>query len=268
MVCRDAFQSVRLSETILSATGLLAPGVEYGWVAPLTDDADPVKAVGAVVPVQTHSLNVGVLTEPRQSFPDTDALITRFRGVAIGVRTADCIPVLLYAPDIEAVAAVHAGWRGTVGDIVGATVSRLEAMGADTGRMLAHVGIGIGCDCFEVGSELAECFKKAGLGGFVLPGPFTDRLTGEPMDPGRSHIDLRGANVSHLLRRGIPEANITVAPECTRCSVIAPGPGASVRLPSWRRDHGTTRRMLTWIRLREESRVKGKRLMGWGLCPF
>lgn len=252
MVCKDAFQSVRLSETILSATGLLAPGVEYGWVAPLTDDADPVQAVGAVVPVQTHSLNVGVLTEPRQSFPDTDALITRLRGVAIGVRTADCIPVLLYAPDIEAVAAVHAGWRGTVGDIVGVTVSRLELMGADAGCMLAHVGIGICGDCFEVGSELAECFKEAGLGGFVLPGPFTDRLTGEPMDASRSHIDLRGANVFRLLRRGIPEGNISVAPECTRCSVIAPDPGAAVRLPSWRRDHGTTRRMLTWIRLREE----------------
>ena len=261
-------------ETILSATGLLTPGVEYGRVAPLADDADPVKAVGAVVPFQTHSLNVGVLTEPGQSFPDTDALITRLRGVAIGVRTADCIPVLLYAPDIEAVAAVHAGWRGTVGDIVGVTVSRLEAMGADAGRIMAHVGIGICGDCFEVGSELAVCFEDVGLGAFVLPGPFTDRLTGEPMDPDRRHIDLRCANVSRLLRRGIPEANISVAPECTRCSEIAPGPCAAsvagsgmtlavgsegksaarsgVRLPSWRRDHGTTRRMLTWIRLSEE----------------
>ena len=77
------------------------------------DRSDDILPCNIVLPKQTHSLNVAIVSDGNEILEDTDAIITETPGLPIGVRTADCVPVILYAEDIKAVAAVHAGWKGS-----------------------------------------------------------------------------------------------------------------------------------------------------------
>lgn len=194
-----------------------------------------------VMPMQTHTANVGVLTEEmlpaaddgdcgRSLFPDTDALITQLRNVAIGVRTADCVPIILYAPDIEAVAAVHAGWKGTYAGICINTVAKLKEMGADPRKMRAAMGPCICGKCYEVDTALAGKFRER-FGDFPLtPG----------IAPGKYLLDLPAVNRRQLLDCGLSEANIHLPTVCTL---------ESAAWPSWRRTPGTPERLFTLIQL-------------------
>ncbi len=189
--------------------------------------ADVVEAPFVVtIPVQTHSCNVALIDRDAVVPPldDTDALISLAPGVRIGVRTADCVPLLLYAPDLEAVAAVHAGWKGTLGGIVTATVERLAALGASPSMMKAAFGPSICGDCYEVSQELADEFRRAG---------FADCLAGE------RNVSLEAVNRCRLIDAGLLPENISVSRFCT---LTTPW------LPSWRRE-ATTSRLLTWIEL-------------------
>ena len=94
------------------------------------DRSDDILPCNIVLPKQTHSLNVAIVSDGNEILEDTDAIITGTPGLSIGVRTADCVPVILYAEDIKAVAAVHAGWKGTLGGIVDVVVDRLADMGS------------------------------------------------------------------------------------------------------------------------------------------
>lgn len=88
---------------------------------------------------QTHSCNVEVVEAP-SSPGDTDALVTSTPGLIIGVHTADCVPVVMFDPQARIVAAVHSGWRGTVGRIAAATVEVMTRMGATPERIHAAMG--------------------------------------------------------------------------------------------------------------------------------
>ncbi len=189
----------------------------------------------AVVPEQTHSLNVGIVENPKQAFLDTDALVTFIPGLPIGVLTADCVPILLYAPDIQGIAAVHAGWKGTLGGILDNTLDLLIERGADISKLVASVGPSITVTNYEVDQELADRFKKAGFKDFV----FDFYPTGKP------HISLNGINRYRMLKRGVLEKNIFVHSGCTYGSVLAKG----VQYPSHRRSKGLPSRMLTFIYL-------------------
>lgn len=187
------------------------------------------ESVSLVLPQQTHTANVALCTSVDQTFADTDALITRDPTIAVGVRTADCQPILLYAPDIRAVAAVHAGWRGTFGRIGSNTVRRLRALGADPARMKALLGPSICPECYEVSAELVAQFREAGFR--HLPSP--------------DHLDLARLNAEDLADAGIPLSNITFTHQCTRHAT-----DSSAHLyPSWRREPGTTTRLISAIRL-------------------
>ncbi len=176
-----------------------------------------------LLPVQTHSCNVAEVDSPRP-LPDTDAIITRTPGLRIGVRTADCVPLLLHAPDIRAIAAIHAGWKGSLGDITGNTVRRLTEAGASPQLMQAAFGPSICGVCYEVSAELADNFRRAG---------FSDCISGN------RHVDLEAVNRSRLLALGLKAENIRPKPMCTF---------EKHALPSWRRN-ATTSRLLTWIML-------------------
>ena len=199
------------------------------------------EGIALVMPCQTHTANVEVVTDSSQTFPETDALITQLPGVAVGVRTADCVPILLYAPDIMAVAAVHAGWKGTVGNIVGNTIDRLVSLGADVNGIRAAFGPSICGECYETGPELAEKFKAADLADAVIYGYGTDPLGEGRFDESTVRIDLRKANTLLMTREGIPATNITHSTECTRHSPL--------HWPSWRRETGTSSRLATVIHL-------------------
>lgn len=198
------------------------------------------EGVSLVLPQQTHTSHVDICTSATQTFADTDALITRDPAIAVGVRTADCQPILLYAPDIRAVAAVHAGWRGTFGRIGSNTVRRLTALGANPAGMKAILGPSICPECYEVSAELVAQFRDAGFRYL----PSTD------------HLDLARLNAEDLADAGILPANITFSHQCTRhtidgTSTRAVSPSSEPRhlYPSWRREPGTTTRLISAIRL-------------------
>lgn len=159
---------------------------------------------------QTHSANVAVVdslqAEPLQG---VDALVTGLTDVAIGVFTADCVPVLMCDPANGVIAAVHAGWRGTVAGIVSKAVEAMAGIGADRRRIEAVVGPSICQSCFEVGEEVVAEFA---LHGFSL-----NTIVKRNSATSKSHIDLAEANRQLLVEAGVPCGNIALSGLCTRC---------------------------------------------------
>lgn len=140
-----------------------------------------------------------------------DALITNVPGVCVAVSTADCVPVLLYAPDKKVVAAIHAGWRGTVAQIVSKVVAELVGvLGCEPTLIKAGIGPSICCKHFEVGEEVA--------GQFRLIYSEKDNIITYSQQTGKPHIDLWEANRQQLLKSGLWSTNIEIAALCTCCN--------------------------------------------------
>ncbi len=165
-----------------------------------------------VVPRQTHSLNVAVIENVTEQYPDdVDALVTSLPGVALAVNTADCVPVLMADEETGIIAAVHSGWRGTVGHIVEKTLDVMAANGAVPWRVRAVMGPSICVGCFEVGQEVADEFEKSF--------PAVDLIVSKDSNGGRPHVDLRAAILQDLKRAGLNEDNIDMsAVPCSRCN--------------------------------------------------
>lgn len=170
-----------------------------------------------VLPRQTHTTNVlaiddGFATkddaERAALLNEVDALITDAPGLCIGVSTADCVPVLLYAVGRRAVAAVHAGWRGTVGRIVEKAAGEMIARyGVSPADMRAVIGPSISQQAFETGEEVVEAF---GAAGFPL-----NQIMKRTSPGGKAHIDLWAANYLQLAEVGVSLENIHVTGLCT-----------------------------------------------------
>ena len=140
-----------------------------------------------------------------------DALITDQPGVVLMTLHADCLPILLVDRRRPAVAVVHAGWRGTVADIAGATVRAMaEAFGSAPDALRAYLGPAIGRCCYEVGTDVRDAWISAGEwsgNGAALI------CVGE-----RWRFDLRAANADHLRRAGLRDTNVEISEVCTRCA--------------------------------------------------
>jgi polyphenol oxidase len=177
---------------------------------------------------QVHGCRVveaGSGTEPVE---EADAVLTASPGVAACVSVADCVPVLLADPRSGAVAAVHAGWRGTIDGAAAAGVRALvDRHGARPGDLLAAIGPGIGPCCFEVSRDLATRFRDE-------VGP----VTASPRDQG-SRVDLWRANELLLRRAGLAPRRIEVLGRCTSCE--------DRTFFSHRRDRGVTGRQVAFI---------------------
>lgn len=152
-----------------------------------------VDAAHIMIPRQTHSTNV-CYVDFAGEVPDTDAVITDKAGLCIAVKTADCIPVLLYDSCRHLIAAVHAGWRGTVGRIVEKTLRQMQSRAGDVS---AIIGPGISMESFEVGDEVYEQFLQAGFPMRRLADRFPST------DGERWHINLKDANRWLLEQNGI-----------------------------------------------------------------
>ena len=145
-----------------------------------------------------------------EDFPDVvaDAAYTDDPGCVLVKLTADCVPVLLYAPDVRAVAAVHDGWRSTAARLAQKTAQALVSRyGADPKRMLAAVGPSIGPCCFEVDEPVMKIFAEA-----------FDENVAKKTGVEKWHVDLWECNVRQLLDAGLSVEHIAVAGVCTRCS--------------------------------------------------
>jgi len=174
---------------------------------------------------QIHSDRVERVDGGRGYLGEGDALVTDRPGVLIGVRTADCVPILIADPEHHAVAAVHAGWRGTVEDIAAKAVSRLtNEYGCNPQDLHAALGPSIGPCCYEVGPEVAARFRTW--------------LSDLP-DGKRAYLDLSEVTQRQLTQAGLNPANIYAGSPCTNC-----GPA---ELHSYRRDGPKAGRMIAAI---------------------
>lgn len=187
----------------------IAPGVEA-----FSTERDAVLPYYVVQPHQVHGCEIREVLRAdttRDELEGVDALVTNVSGVAISVRTADCIPVLLYDPVHKAVAAVHAGWRGTVQHISQKVIDRMrELYGTQASDLLAVIGPGIGPDSFQVGQEVADAFASAGFPmSQILRDCGPKAPTAENPMAGGLHIDLWRANEWLLQEAGVKSIQVT-----------------------------------------------------------
>lgn len=168
---------------------------------------------------------------PRPPIGEADGLWTDVPGTAVGVRTADCLPILIEDRGGRRVAAVHAGWRGVIANIAVRALEQLFAAGtrAQDGRVV--IGPCIQRCCFEVDGDLPERFAAA----------FGDEVVVPVAGKTKRHLDLPRAVSVALARAGLPTAHVAALPHCTMCDA---------RFFSHRRDHGLTGRHLSFITCR------------------
>ena len=165
---------------------------------------------------QIHS-GIVLLGEQIGCAGEGDALVTARAGVPVSVRTADCYPILLADNRNRAVAAVHAGWRGTAARIVIRTLEEMHRLyGTAAADVYATIGPGIGECCYEVGADVARQFG---------------------LEAGR--IDLAAINRRQLLDAGVAEHSIDVLGGCTKCDAHL--------FHSYRRDQLAAGRMVSYI---------------------
>ena len=165
---------------------------------------------------------------------EADALICATPGIAVAVATADCVPILLTTDSQRTVAAVHAGWRGTLAGIVAEAVATLrDRLGVAPGELHAALGPAIGPCCFELERHIAARF--AGRFGSEIWSFWSD----DPARPGKGRLDLLGVNELQLARAGIVAGRTQRVGPCTYCG----GGGFA----SYRRDAADAGRQSSWI---------------------
>ena len=168
---------------------------------------------------QIHSNVAHVADRLTGCVGEGDVLLTDQAGLTVSVRTADCYPILLADPEHGAVAAIHAGWRGTAAGIVGEAIGRMRNVyGSRAEALYAAIGPGIGVCCYEVGEEVARKFGMQQAG----------------------HLDLAAANRKQLTAAGMPETQISTVGGCTYCDAD--------RFFSYRREGERAGRMISFIR--------------------
>ncbi len=211
---------------------------------------------------QFHSDLIYSFDEPVSKGPRADACITRVPGILLAVQTADCVPILLVDTERRAVAAIHAGWRGTLKRIVAKTLGRMQmSLGTRHRDVIAAIGPAIGACCYEVGPEVAQAFA----GQFAtardwFDGPFDQLAAGDTPNPlqwltmvppghqppaPRVNLDLRAANRWQLREAGLSEKNILISDLCTSCRTDL--------LFSYRREGNLSGRLMAVIGIRSDS---------------
>ena len=163
-----------------------------------------------------------------QVLGEADALITDCPSVTVSIRTADCLPILLVDPQRHAVAAIHAGWRGTVTEIAAHTVERMrQRYGTHPADLYAAIGPGIGKCCYEVSEDVASQFGEAVDGA------------------GKARLDLADENLRRLIHAGVRRDQVDILTQCTFCN--------AERFYSYRREGERAGRMISFITARTEA---------------
>jgi len=156
-----------------------------------------------------------------------DAAVTDIKGIMLGVQSADCVPILIADSSGAAVAAIHAGWRGTAAHIVEATVARIrEKFSIDPKNLIASIGPHIGVCCYEVGDDVLEAIADSAV---------FERKSEWP----KPHLNLAEANRLQLLNAGLADHKVEISSLCTRCRKDL--------FHSYRRDGKKTGHMLSVI---------------------
>jgi YfiH family protein len=199
-------------------------------------DALGVDMAQLVSPQQVHGTRVAAVggADRGQVIADADGLITNVPGVVLMLRFADCAPVWLYDRRLRAIGLAHAGWRGAVAGVAGATVRAMSAaFGCRPRDLVAGIGPSIGPCCYEVGADVAHAVEHAfGQEGASFL---------EPRGADKWHLDIWAANRHWLVQAGVQE--VEVARMCTACN--------TEEWFSHRAERGRTGRMGALVALRE-----------------
>lgn len=184
---------------------------------------------------QVHGATV-VRTAPSASelaAVEGDVLVAERPGVVVAVVTADCVPILLIAPQQRWAAAVHAGWRGTVAGAATAAAAAAAEAGVPSEQLFAALGPSIGPCCYDVGEDVAERFRTLA--------PTSLRV----FEDARRAVDLRDANRSLLIASGLRPERIDLIGPCTRCRAD--------RYHSYRAAREKSGRQLSWVGWQDRS---------------
>lgn len=201
-----------------------APNLQFDWLQHGFGLRDYVPPRELVTARQIHSARILEACGQGGEIGEGDAIISSAPGVAAGIRTADCVPILMADPVTRTIACVHAGWRGTAANIVAATVRELEKRGAEAGNLCVAIGPAIGVCCYEVGADVAVQFRAWGAA------------------DSQRNIDL--AEINRLQVRETGVVNVWKSGECTRCD--------SARFHSFRRDGERAGRMIAFAAIRAD----------------
>jgi len=158
-------------------------------------------------PIQKHTDKITVIEEAYEPVI-ADVVITRQKGILIGVQAADCVPVLLCDPERQVVGAVHAGWRGTAQAILRKTIQAFcGRFFSDPCHILVAIGPSIRQCCYEVDGEVVRAVSDAtGIGSYYTT--MGDKFC----------LDLAAANKVQAMAAGVPQGNIWISDACTFCS--------------------------------------------------
>jgi YfiH family protein len=173
-------------------------------------------------PLQVHGCAVATLSARGGVDPsEADAIVSDLPGRAVGVITADCVPILACCEDGSAVAAIHAGWRGLAEGVVAAGIEALRAASPPQARVCAVVGPCIGVCCYEVDAPVLDALGRR-FGDLVVAAV-------RPSREGHAYLDLAALVREDLLRSGLADEHCASLPNaCTRCD--------AERFHSYRRD--------------------------------
>jgi YfiH family protein len=169
---------------------------------------------------QVHGTAVAVIRKgsavpsPR---PEADALVSDEPDIAIAVRAADCVPLLMADRVRGVVAAVHAGWRGTAARVAVAAVDALgQEFGTRASDLVVAIGPSIGACCYEVGTDLVDAFAAAGHERYLIDRWFLSPppARGSQDRPGLA-LDVARANTDQLVLAGVPEEQVYASGLCT-----------------------------------------------------
>jgi len=187
---------------------------------------------------QVHGSDILVIEEPNEDYShflgvESDAIITNQSGVMIGVCVADCVPILLFDPEKRVVAAVHAGWKGTLQKLTFKTVVGMKSMfGCNPKNMLAAIGPSIGKCCYEVDEPIRQAFNQSDM-------PWEQ--FSERCGDGKWRLSLSAANKDLLFAAGLPVSSVQMSDYCVCCH--------RELFFSHRRDKGETGRQMGFIML-------------------
>jgi YfiH family protein len=211
----DAFKLATLGPwSNFHVPALERAGIVHGF---MTRSSDSILSEGAEEREFAHALGAAALVSLRQEHGDVvhviengerphagDGLIVLERGVCAIIKTADCLPVIIYSRDGGVAAIVHAGWRGSAAHIVGKAVRQLSAIGFAAESLGVLLGPGIGPCCYNVGEDVVSAFRRAGFG----EGIFEQRGSS-------TFLDLKAANREAAEGQGV--ADVLDVGLCTAC---------------------------------------------------
>src|SRR3990172_4306859 len=210
---------------------------------------------------QVHGDSIHIVdSEDKKGYEkvEADAIITGLKNIAIGILTADCVPVLIYDPVKRAAGISHAGWKGAALGIASKTVKAMtDEFGSNPSGILAAIGPSISVCCYDVNSDVENEFRKRYIDsslyienspfpcltwGTPPPPPHPPKAEGEGEKKTGPRLDLKGMNLLDLMQAGLKKENISVSSICTSCR--------NDLFFSYRKDEKITGRQMSFVMLK------------------